>query len=75
MTLAPEGGQHQSANTPLIGIAQDRLASFEPAHADELAILMRWAFEHMQKPEGSAVWLRLSTRTLEQPQRRWTQRR
>ena len=35
--------------------------------SDELAILMRWAFEHMQKPDGSAVWLRLSTRGLEQP--------
>ncbi|MGG5820996.1 1-deoxy-D-xylulose-5-phosphate synthase N-terminal domain-containing protein [Falsiroseomonas sp. HW251] len=69
LTLAPEGGQHQSVNTPLIGIAQDRLASFEPAHADELAILMRYAFDHMQKPDGSAVWLRLSTRGLAQPER------
>ncbi|WP_149537347.1 1-deoxy-D-xylulose-5-phosphate synthase N-terminal domain-containing protein [Siccirubricoccus phaeus] len=69
ITLAPEGGQHQSVNTPLIGMAQDRLASFEPAFADELSILMRWGFEHMQKPEGSAVWLRLSTRGLEQPER------
>jgi len=34
-----------------------------------LAILMRWAFEHMQRPDGSAVWLRLSTRGLEQPDR------
>lgn len=70
VSLAPEGGQHQSSNTPLLGIAQDRLASFEPAHADELAILMRWAFEHMQRPDGSAVWLRLSTRGLAQPERR-----
>jgi pyruvate dehydrogenase E1 component len=69
LTLAPEGGQHQSVNTPLIGMAADRLASFEPAHADELAILLRHAFEHMQKPDGSAVWLRLSTRGLEQPAR------
>jgi len=69
LTLAPEGGQHQSVNTPLIGMAADRLASYEPAHADELAILMRWAFEHMQKPDGSAVWLRLSTRGLAQPAR------
>jgi pyruvate dehydrogenase E1 component len=69
LTLAPEGGQHQSFNTPLIGMAQDRLASYEPAHADELAILLRWAFEHMQKPDGSAVWLRLSTRGLAQPER------
>ena len=70
LTLAPEGGQHQSVNTPLIGMAQDRLASFEPAHADELSILMRWAFEHMQRPDGCSVWLRLSTRALEQPERR-----
>jgi len=70
LTLAPEGGQHQSINTPLLGMAQDRLASFEPAFADELSVLMRWAFEHMQKPDGSAVWLRLSTRGLEQPERK-----
>ncbi|MBO1078716.1 1-deoxy-D-xylulose-5-phosphate synthase N-terminal domain-containing protein [Roseomonas haemaphysalidis] len=70
LTLAPEGGQHQSINTPLLGIAQDRLASYEPAHADELAILLRHAFHHMQQPDGSAVWLRLSTRGLEQPERR-----
>jgi pyruvate dehydrogenase E1 component len=69
ITLAPEGGQHQSLNTPLIGISSDRLASFEPAHVDELAILMRHAFEHMQKPDGSAVWLRLSTRQLAQKER------
>ncbi len=69
LTLAPEGGQHQSTNTPLIGMAADRLASFEPAYVDELAILLRHAFEHMQKPDGSAVWLRLSTRQLQQPVR------
>jgi len=69
ITLAPEGGQHQSFNTPLIGMAQDRLASFEPAYVDELAILMRHAFAHMQAPDGSAVWLRLSTRGLAQKQR------
>jgi pyruvate dehydrogenase E1 component len=69
LTLAPEGGQHQSFNTPLIGMAQDRLASFEPAHVDELAILLRHAFAHMQKPDGSAVWLRLSTRQIDQKPR------
>ncbi|MBB3899828.1 1-deoxy-D-xylulose-5-phosphate synthase N-terminal domain-containing protein [Roseococcus suduntuyensis] len=69
LTLAPEGGQHQSVNTPLIGMAQDRLAAYEPAFADELAILMRHAFAHMQAENGSSVWLRLSTRGLEQPER------
>ncbi|HET9018707.1 MAG TPA: transketolase, partial [Acetobacteraceae bacterium] len=61
--------QHQSVNTPLIGMAADRLASYEPAHVDELAILLRHAFAHMQAPDGSAVWLRLSTRQIEQPAR------
>jgi len=69
LTLAPEGGQHQSVNTPLIGMAADRLASFEPAHVDELAVLLRHAFETMQRADGSSVWLRLSTRAVEQPVR------
>lgn len=69
LTLAPEGGQHQSVNTPLIGMAADRLASYEPSHVDELAILLRHALVHMQAPDGSAVWLRLSTRQLDQPAR------
>ena len=64
ISLAPEGGQHQSVNTPLLGMAADRLASYEPAYVDELAILLRWALDHMQRPDGSAVWLRLSTRAL-----------
>ncbi|HUC18728.1 MAG TPA: transketolase [Acetobacteraceae bacterium] len=69
ISLAPEGGQHQSINTPLIGMAADRLAAYEPAHVDELAILFRHALEHMQRPDGSAVWLRLSTRQIPQPAR------
>jgi pyruvate dehydrogenase E1 component len=68
ITLAPEGGAHQSIATPLIGMAQDGLASFEPAFVDELAIIMRWGFEHMQREagEGGSVYLRLSTRTIDQ---------
>jgi pyruvate dehydrogenase E1 component len=69
ISLAPEGGQHQSINTPLIGMAADRLVAYEPSHIDELAILLRHAFVHMQAPGGSAVWLRLSTRQLDQPAR------
>jgi pyruvate dehydrogenase E1 component len=71
ISLAPEGGAHQSIATPLIGIAQDGLASFEPAFVDELAVIMGWGFQHMQREggEGGSVYLRLSTRSLEQPQR------
>jgi pyruvate dehydrogenase E1 component len=80
ITLAPEGGAHQSIGTPLIGMAQDGLASFEPAFADELSVIMDWGFDYMQRDgseradlaawprdvSGGSVYLRLSTRVLEQ---------
>jgi len=69
ITLAREGGQHQATNTPLLGIVQDKLATFEPAYCDELRILLRHAFDYMQRPHGSAVWLRLSNLALPQPER------
>ena len=72
ISLAPEGGAHQSIITPLIGIGQDKLASFDPAFVDELAEIMRWGFEHMQADEGGSVYLRLSTRAIDQPQRDMT---
>ncbi|PLX39118.1 MAG: transketolase [Hyphomicrobiales bacterium] len=84
VTLAPEGGAHQSVGAPLIGMSQDGLASFEPAFLDELSIIMDWAFDYMQRdgdgdPDertwlrdetGGSVYLRLTTRPLEQPMRR-----
>ncbi|MGK2911790.1 MAG: transketolase [Sphingobium sp.] len=66
LTLAAEGGAHQSINTPLIGMGQPNLTYFEPTWADELALMMRWAFDHMQQPEGHSVYLRLSTRSIPQ---------
>ncbi|MBL1435739.1 MAG: transketolase [Rhodobacteraceae bacterium] len=84
VTLAPEGGAHQSVGTPLIGMAQDGLAAFEPAYLDELGIIMDWSFDYMQRSgegdpnertwlrdeTGGAVYLRLSTLPLEQPHSR-----
>ena len=49
ITLATEGGAHQSISTPLIGMSQDGLASFEPAFADELAIILEWSFDYLQR--------------------------
>lgn len=86
VTLAPEGGAHQSISTPLIGMAQDGLASFEPAYVDELAVILRFAFDYLQRngegqPNernwlrdeiGGSVYLRLSTRSLEQIRRDMT---
>jgi pyruvate dehydrogenase E1 component len=74
LTLAPEGGAHQSSSEPLIGLAQSGLASFEPAFVDELSVLMRWGFAHMQEEAGSSIYLRLSTRPIEQPARQLDER-
>jgi pyruvate dehydrogenase E1 component len=84
VTLAPEGGAHQSIGQQLIGMSQDGLASFEPAFLDELSIIMDWSFDYMQREgksdhdphtwlrdeAGGSVYLRLTTRPLEQPMRR-----
>jgi len=91
VTLAPEGGAHQSIGTPLIGMAQDGLAAFEPAFVDELSVILRFAFDYLQRSgdsahaerdveekswlrdeTGGSVYLRLSTRPVEQPQREMT---
>jgi len=69
LTLAPEGGAHQSVHTPLIGMAQDKLAYFEPAFVDELVEIMRWGFDYMQAEHGGSIYLRLSTRPLDQIER------
>jgi pyruvate dehydrogenase E1 component len=86
LTLAPEGGAHQSIAEPLIGMAQDGLASFEPAFVDELAVILAFAFAYIQKTgegeasernwlrdeTGGSVYLRLSTRPIEQIERSMT---
>ncbi|MGE0563263.1 MAG: transketolase [Pseudolabrys sp.] len=85
VTLAGEGGAHQSIGTPLIGMAQDGLAAFEPAFVDELAAIMAWSLAYIQKSggetseqnwlrdeTGGSVYLRLSTRPIEQIQRPMT---
>ncbi len=86
ISLAAEGGAHQSIAEPLIGMAQDGLAAFEPAYVDELSVIMRWAFDYMQQDgdaapsernwlrdeTGGSVYLRLSTRPVEQIKRAMT---
>ena len=90
ITLAPEGGAHQSIAEPLIGIAQDGLAAFEPAFVDELAAILAFAFDYIQRDAqtdaegepsernwlrdetGGSIYLRLSTRPIEQIERPMT---
>jgi pyruvate dehydrogenase E1 component len=86
ITLSPEGGAHQSIAQPLIGMAQDGLASFEPAFVDELAAILAFSFSYIQRAgdgepseqnwlrdeTGGSVYLRLSTRPIEQIRRPMT---
>ena len=69
VTLGPEGGAHQSINSPLIGMGQPGLTYFEPAFVDELALFMRWAFDHMQAADGGSTYLRLTTLVIGQVER------
>jgi pyruvate dehydrogenase E1 component len=69
VTLGPEGGAHQSINPPLIALGQPGLRHYEPAFADELALLMEEAFRLMQSADGESVYLRLTTRTITQVER------
>ena len=61
VTLAPEGGAHQSIAEPLIGMAQDGLAAFEPAFVDELAVIL--ALRIRLHPEGRGQRKRRGLRT------------
>jgi pyruvate dehydrogenase E1 component len=90
ITLSPEGGAHQSIAEPLIGMAQDGLAAFEPAFVDELAVILAFALDYIQRggakdkdgepsernwlrdETGGSVYLRLSTRPVEQIKREMT---
>ena len=69
ITLGPEGGAHQSINPPLIALGQPGLRHYEPAFADELAAMMEEAFRLIDDPNGESTYLRLSTRSIAQPER------
>jgi pyruvate dehydrogenase E1 component len=70
ITLGPEGGAHQSINPPLIALGQPGLRHYEPAYADELAAMMQEAFRLIDDPTGESTYLRLSTRSIPQVERR-----
>jgi pyruvate dehydrogenase E1 component len=67
ITLAPEGGAHQSTVTPSLGIELPNLDSFEPAFALELGwIMLEGLRQCADRAGGRATYLRLSTRPIEQ---------
>ena len=67
VSLAPEGGAHQSTITPSLGIELPGLHSFEPAFAREVG----WCLEEgiagcIGGRAGFSTYLRLTTRPVEQ---------
>ncbi|MEF3274869.1 MAG: pyruvate dehydrogenase [Chloroflexus sp.] len=66
ITLSPEGGAHQSSVTASLDLELPNLASFEPCFALETAWLLREAIRLCIDPHGSASYLRLSTRPIDQ---------
>ena len=66
ITLAPEGGAHQSSITPSIGLELPGLTYSEPAYAAALDWILCDALEALARPSGGSAYLRLSTRPIEQ---------
>ncbi|WP_111719743.1 transketolase C-terminal domain-containing protein [Homoserinimonas sp. OAct 916] len=66
VTLAPEGGAHQSIMTPSIGIEQPGCISWEPAFAQDLEWCLLSTMAQIGKPEGQSAYFRLSTRPIDQ---------
>jgi pyruvate dehydrogenase E1 component len=66
VTLAPEGGAHQSTITASVGLELPNLDSFEPAYATEVDWLLCDALDALSRPDGTSAYLRLSTRPIDQ---------
>jgi pyruvate dehydrogenase E1 component len=66
VTLAPEGGAHQSITTPSIGIEQPGCVSYEPAFAIDVEWALLASLARLGRPDGCSAYLRLSTRPVDQ---------
>ncbi|MBH5338684.1 pyruvate dehydrogenase [Streptomyces pactum] len=66
VTLAPEGGAHQSITTPSIGIEQPGCVTYEPAFAVDAEWTLLASLARLGRPDGCSAYLRLSTRPVDQ---------
>ena len=66
VTLAPEGGAHQSIITPSIGLEQPRCIAWEPAFGQDLEWTLLYALSRLGQPDGTSGYFRLSTRIVDQ---------
>ncbi len=66
VTLASEGGAHQSIKTPSIGVEQPGCIAYEPAFAIDTEWTLLASLARLGRPDGSSAYLRLSTRPVDQ---------
>ena len=66
VSLAPEGGAHQSITTPSIGIEQPGCVTYEPAFGLDTEWCLLASLARLGQPGGSSAYLRLSTRPVSQ---------
>jgi pyruvate dehydrogenase E1 component len=66
VSLAPEGGAHQSIVTPSIGIGQPGCTFWEPAFGQDLEWALLHALSRLGRPDGESAYFRLSTRPIDQ---------
>ena len=66
ISLGREGGAHQSLNTPGIGLETPGITYCEPAYARELEWLLLDGLQRLQQPDGDALYVRLSTKPIDQ---------
>jgi pyruvate dehydrogenase E1 component len=66
VTLAPEGGAHQSITTPSVGLEQPRCVAWEPAFGQDLVWALLHALSRLGRADGSSAYFRLSTRPIDQ---------
>ena len=66
VTLAPEGGAHQSITTPSVGLEQPRCIAWEPAFGQDLEWTLLDALRRLGRPDGTSSYFRLTTRPIDQ---------
>ncbi len=66
VTLAPEGGAHQSIITPSVGLEQPRCVAWEPAFGSDLEWTLLAALGRLGQEGGCSSYFRLSTRPVDQ---------
>ncbi len=67
-SLCRESGTHQSVQTPALFMGLPHIIYYEPAFAYDVRAIYHWAIDQLMSHEGEAVYLRLTTQEIDQPE-------